>query len=337
MSYQAVTALANDYVPLAHVGKVRDTYQLPNGRRLVIVSDRRSIFDFQLGFGVDGVGEILHAFNLAARQKLKELLGDTYRDDCVAIGPAMNEYLPAAMHNRPKLMRRGIVVEDLRMYPIESVMRYIITGNAFLAYTRNEPYCGFRFPQGLRNGSVIPGGPIWTPTTKAQGDHDAPLDWRDTGKNFPYLKTESIRVFDAFLAYARSRGVIVVDWKGEAGEIDNERAVLVSHVNRFRWGDELFTPDSSRFVFLEDYVEGFEKLGKGLPPTKDKEILRAWGKTLRIDTLDPKSAEDRKRVREMIAPKEVLDTYKGALVALFGRLYDMSLEDFQAKILGIAA
>ncbi len=298
--YEGLSKLVCRYLgePI-HSGKVRTTWRLPEGKRLVVVSDRRSIFDFMLGFDVPGIREILHAFNVANRIFVIDkmlALSAHHGTDVIAYGAAIDMHLPQELHEHAGLRKRALVARDLIMVPVESVVRSALTGSAYVSYIENDRYvCGHELPRGLRNGSMIPNGPIWTPTTKAHTGHDEPLDFREADEAYPGLQEFSLQIFRKLSEFARARGVLVLDKKDEFGtycEHDDAEGE-----NKLCIADEVGTPDSSRFVSMAAYAKQFMRDGGALPPSRDKELLRSWGKEAGVPQRDPLNQEYRRAVR----------------------------------------
>jgi phosphoribosylaminoimidazole-succinocarboxamide synthase len=180
-------------------------------------------------------------------------------------------------------------------------------------------------PPGLRNGSVIPGGPIWTPTTKAKKGHDLPLNYLEVDREYPGVQQASLEIFQAIGEIADRAGYIQGDGKFEGS----------FYRGSWRWCDERGTTDSSRYVSKKEYEEQFVGKGGSLPASKDKEILRKAGQKLGIDLLDPTSEEDRERVKQIRFPLDVIEEMQAASQEIFGALTGHSLKQFQREVMGI--
>jgi phosphoribosylaminoimidazole-succinocarboxamide synthase len=162
---------------------------------------------------------------------------------------------------------RAMVVQRLEMLPIECVVRGYITGSGWSDYKRNGTVCGIALPDGLRESERLP-EPLFTPATKAEiGDHDENIDFEgavravgDRGLT-ERVRDVSIAVYERAAEHARSRGIILADTKFEFGLAPDGALVL---------GDEVLTPDSSRFWDAEGYEAGRPQ------PSFDKQFVRDW-------------------------------------------------------------
>lgn len=304
-------------------GKVRDTYQIrPENqiddvpRMLVVASDRISVFDFVLNAQVEDKGEILTALNIFWRLELRG-----YLHDLAAYGSVIDQYLPSHLCSKPEIQKRAVVVNTLKMLPIECIVRGYLTGSGLSAYRKDGTVCGHVLPHGLHDGSKLP-EPIFTPTTKAEVGHDEHItaqSVREQYGNKPEML--SLRLYSDASRVAASRRLIIADTKIELS------ADCI--------GDEVLTPDSSRFWDCGEY-EHFQKLGQS-PPAHDKQFVREYAKSLGIDKRDPKNPSDYEWVRaQRIDPWVLLKTaeiYHG----IFLRLTGMTLKKFQQDVLCITA
>ncbi|KLN61850.1 phosphoribosylaminoimidazole-succinocarboxamide synthase [Kiloniella spongiae] len=242
-------------LPKHYQGKVRDAYDLPDGRRIMIATDRQSAFDRILA-AVPHKGQVL---NQTARFWFEQT-----EDIC-----------PNHVINFPD--PNVVIGRNLEMLPIEMVVRDYMTGSTETSiwpmYQRGERNLyGHDFPEGLKKNQKLP-ETIITPTTKAaQGDHDAPITAAqivDQGVLSKGVWEELARLSLALFARGREiaakNGLILVDTKYEFGVDQDGRITLA---------DEIHTPDSSRYWIAESYQE---QMGKGLEPESlDKEFLRLW-------------------------------------------------------------
>jgi phosphoribosylaminoimidazole-succinocarboxamide synthase len=236
-------------------GKVRDNYDLADGRRILVTTDRQSAFD-QVLAAVPFKGQVLTA---------------TARFWFDATGDVCPNHVLA--YPDPNVM----VAERLRMLPIEVVVRDYLTGSTgtsiwpmYQAGTRTMYGC--RFPDGLRKNQRLP-ATILTPTTKAPtGAHDAPVTPSEivargllSPARWDEVAAASLALFDRGRALAAERGLILVDTKYEFGLDACDRLILA---------DEVHTPDSSRYWRAETY-DGRFSAGQE-PETLDKDFLRRW-------------------------------------------------------------
>lgn len=168
---------------------------------------------------------------------------------------------------------RSMKCKKLKMLPIECIVRGYITGSGWASYKENGTVCGIKLPEGLQESEKLP-EPIYTPSTKAEvGDHDENISYERSievlEKAFPgkgeYYATKikdcTITLYKKCAEYALSKGIIIADTKFEFG-LDEDGNVVI--------GDEMLTPDSSRFWPLEGY-----KPGQG-QPSFDKQFVRDW-------------------------------------------------------------
>jgi phosphoribosylaminoimidazole-succinocarboxamide synthase len=242
-------------LPGFYGGKVRDCYDLPDGRRLMVASDRLSAFDRILAV-IPWKGQVLtgiarHAFDATADIVANHVLA--YPDPNVVLG------------------RRVSIL------PVEVVVRGYLAGTtstsvlSMYAAGRREVY-GQRLPDGLRPNEALP-APIVTPTTKAaDGGHDEPLTAAEiTGRGllpaalWDEVQAVALALFARGQAMAAARGLILADTKYEFGLDAEGRLVLA---------DEVHTPDSSRYWLAEGYPAALA--GGSRPPSFDKDVIRAW-------------------------------------------------------------
>lgn len=245
-------------------GKVRSVYDL--GEFLIIVAtDRISAFDVILGSTVPDKGCILN--------KMSEFWFDFTKD----IVP--NHMISTDTGDMPEFFRTGyfkgrtMMCKKLTMLPVECVVRGYLSGSGYASYKENGKVSGIQLPAGLRESDKLP-EPIFTPTTKEElGLHDQQesleecvrsLDKLYPGKGREYaekIRDISIELYCKCSEYALDRGIILADTKFEFGLDEKGEVVL---------GDEMLTPDSSRFWQLDGYCPG------GSEPSYDKQYVRDW-------------------------------------------------------------
>ena len=182
-------------------------------------------------------------------------------------GDVVPNHLISETDGVPETMRgRALRVQRLRMLPVECIVRGYITGSGWKDYQRSGTVSGVSLPEGLQESEQLP-EPIFTPSTKAEEGHDEAIDLaraaelvgsKDLAER---LRDVSIAVYDRVAAHARERGVILADTKLEFGLDDAGELVL---------GDEVCTPDSSRFWPVEGYAPGRGQ------PSFDKQYVRDW-------------------------------------------------------------
>ncbi|MDE7435189.1 MAG: phosphoribosylaminoimidazolesuccinocarboxamide synthase [Lachnospiraceae bacterium] len=278
-------------------GKVREIYD--NGDSLIMVAtDRISAFDHILKNKITDKGAIL--------TQMSKFWFD-YTSDIVP-----NHMLSVDVQDMPEFFRQeqfdgnSMMCRKLEMLPIECIVRGYITGSGWESYQKNGTVCGIRLPEGLKESDKLP-EPIYTPSTKADlGDHDENISYEKSveilekiypGKGADYakqIKDCTIALYKKCAEYALGKGIIIADTKVEFGLDEDGRVVL---------GDEMLTPDSSRFWPLEGYEPGKSQ------PSYDKQFVRDWLKA------NPDS--------DYLLPDEVIektiDKYKEAFALLTGR------------------
>jgi phosphoribosylaminoimidazole-succinocarboxamide synthase len=232
-------------------GKVREVYDL-GGDLLMVASDRISTYDVVHPTEIPDKGKVLTGLSV--------LWFDLTRD----IVP--NHLLSATDGVPGDLRGRALRVKRLAMLPVECVVRGYITGSGWKDYQATGAVSGIALPPGLRESERLP-EPIFTPSTKAEEGHDEAIDFEQAAELVGSrelagrLRDVSIGVYDAVAAHARERGVILADTKFEFG-FDSDGALTL--------GDEVCTPDSSRFWPADRY-----EVGRG-QPSFDKQYVRDW-------------------------------------------------------------
>ena len=252
-----------EYTPVKE-GKVREIYDI--GDQLIMVAtDRISAFDVILKNKIVKKGTVL--------TQMSRFWFDLTRD----IIP--NHMISVDVNDMPEYFRQerfdgnSMLCRKLTMLPIECIVRGYITGSGWESYKKNGTVCGISLPEGLRECDKLP-EPIYTPSTKAEiGDHDENISFERSvevlEKSFPghgqeyaeIIRDATIALYKKCADYALSKGIIIADTKFEFGLDENGRVVL---------GDEMLTPDSSRFWPLEGYEPGHGQ------PSFDKQFVRDW-------------------------------------------------------------
>lgn len=251
-----------------HSGKVRDLYEVNggphDGHLLMVASDRISIFDFVLDSTIPDKGEILTRMSLWWFDQLADLVP----------GHVVSADVPDAVKGR------AVICERLDMFPVECVARGYLTGSGLLDYAASGEVCGVPLPAGLVDGSRLP-EPIFTPATKADlGDHDenvsfAAVEATIGADDAATLRELTLAVYARAEGIARERGIILADTKLELG-----RRLDPADTTTIVLGDEVLTPDSSRFWPADAWTPGQPQL------SYDKQIVRNWA-------LSPESGWDR--------------------------------------------
>ncbi|GII01652.1 phosphoribosylaminoimidazolesuccinocarboxamide synthase [Planobispora takensis] len=229
-----------------HSGKVRDLYQTDDGLLLMVASDRISAFDHILTPGIPDKGTILTKLSLW----WFEQLADIVPHHVVSAGPD----------------GRSVLCRPLRMVPVECVARGYLTGSGLTDYRRDGEVSGVRLEPGLVDGSRL-AEPIFTPSTKAPvGEHDEPISFERVVQEVGAEAAEELRritlaVYRRGAEIALERGIILADTKIELGW-DADGVLTL--------GDEVLTPDSSRFWPLDQWEPGRQQ------PSFDKQYVRDW-------------------------------------------------------------
>jgi phosphoribosylaminoimidazole-succinocarboxamide synthase len=244
-----VTTLVD--LPLIASGKVREMYALDD-RLLMVASDRISTYDAVHPTRIPDKGKVLTGLSAFWFQKT---------------GAIVANHMISATEGVPEEVRgRALVVRKLRMLPVECVVRGYITGSGWKDYQATGSISGIELPVGLRESEQL-GEPIFTPSTKADVGHDETIDFDQAielvGDRalMERVRDVSIELYSFAAEHARSGGVILADTKFEFGLDDNDELVV---------GDEVLTPDSSRYWPVDTY-----EIGKG-QPSFDKQYVRDW-------------------------------------------------------------
>ncbi len=239
-------------------GKVREIYEVDDDKLMMVVSDRISAFDFIMPNPILDKGKILN--------KLSEFWFDFVSD----IIP--NHIITTKFDEFPEEFKkeefrdRSMLVKKLKMLPVECIVRGYITGSGWAEYQKSGTVCNIKLPEGLKECQKL-AEPIFTPSTKAElGDHDENISFEKCteilGKDLAEkVKKATIDIYKKCADYALTKGIIIADTKFEFGLDENGNLVL---------GDEVLTPDSSRFWPADDY-----EIGRG-QKSFDKQYLRDW-------------------------------------------------------------
>jgi phosphoribosylaminoimidazole-succinocarboxamide synthase len=242
----------------AHVysGKVRDLYAplddsgTPRDDQLLLVaSDRLSAFDFILDSPIPDKGAVLTQLSLWWFEQLVDLVPNH----------VVSTDVPS------EVAGRAVLVNRLRMLPVECVARAYLTGGGLREYVEDGHVSGVRLPEGLVDGSRLP-EPVFTPSTKAPvGEHDQPMPYADVERELgadlaARAKDLTVAILKRGNEIAADRGILIADTKVEFG-LEGDRLVLA---------DEVLTPDSSRFWPADQWEPGHTQ------PSFDKEFVREW-------------------------------------------------------------
>ncbi|MGB0096519.1 MAG: phosphoribosylaminoimidazolesuccinocarboxamide synthase [Solirubrobacteraceae bacterium] len=255
-----MTALAD--LPLLASGKVREIYDIGD-ELLIVASDRISTYDVVHPTPIPDKGSVLTGLSTFWFGRTADIVANHLI--------SVTDGVPAGVRGR------AMVVRKLQMLPVECVVRGYITGSGWKDYQRSGAVSGISLPAGLRESDRLP-EPIFTPSTKAEVGHDEAIDFDGAAKLVgdqglaARLREVSIAVYEAAAEHARSRGIILADTKFEFG-LDGSGALTL--------GDEVCTPDSSRFWPADQYQPGQGQ------PSFDKQFVRDWASSTGWDRKPP--------------------------------------------------
>jgi len=233
---------------LLHAGKVRRLYAWPDDRILMVATDAISAFDHVLSTPIPDKGKVLTQLSL------------WWFDQLGVPNHIVSTDVPE------EVAGRAVVVESLRMVPVECVARGYLTGSGWAEYQASGTVCGIPLPDGLSDGSKLP-EPIFTPAIKAPlGEHDENVDFATIvalhgAELAERLRYATLTIYSRAADLAAARGIILADTKFEFGLRSDGTLVLA---------DEVLTPDSSRFWDAATWQPG-----RSLP-SFDKQFVRDW-------------------------------------------------------------
>ena len=266
-------------------GKVREIYD--NGDSLIMVAtDRISAFDVILKNKIEKKGAVLTQMSKFWFDMTSDILPNHMISADVKDMPEFFQ--------QPQFDGNSMMCRKLTMLPIECIVRGYITGSGWASYKENGTVCGITLPEGLKESDKLP-EPIYTPSTKAEiGDHDENISFERSievlekafpGKGQEYaekLRDYTIALYKKCADYALTKGIIIADTKFEFGLNEAGEIVL---------GDEMLTPDSSRFWPADGYEPGHGQ------PSFDKQFARDW----------LKSDENKEEPENWFLPQEIVD------------------------------
>ncbi len=245
-------------------GKVREVYDLENGRMVIVTTDRISAFDVILPTMIKDKGKVLNVlsdfwFNFTGDIVKNHMISSNLKD------------MPVEFQ-KPEYEDRTILVKKLKMIPYEVIVRGYMFGSMYDAYKKGEPFLGHKFDKEYALAEKL-AEPIVTPSTKATEGHDinVTLDYmkKDLGDELgSKIEKAALAVYKKCYEHAYKNGIIIADTKFEFGLDENGELILA---------DEVLTPDSSRFWNLAEYKEGKS------PASYDKQFIRDWLKENHLD------------------------------------------------------
>ena len=281
-------------------GKVREVYDIGDSI-IMVATDRISAFDNILKNKITDKGAILTQMSKFWFDFTKDIVPN----HMISVDTKdMPEFF-----NQERFDGNSMMCKKLEMLPIECIVRGYITGSGWESYKKDQTVCAIKLPEGLQESDKLP-EPVYTPSTKAEiGLHDENISYErsveilkeiygDKGVEYAEkLKEYTIALYKKCAEYALSKGIIIADTKFEFGLDENGNVVL---------GDEMLTPDSSRFWPLEGYEAGKSQ------PSFDKQFVRDWLKA------NPDN--------DLLLPDEVVektvDKYKEAYELLTGEKFN---------------
>jgi phosphoribosylaminoimidazole-succinocarboxamide synthase len=259
-----VTALTD--LPRIASGKVREIYEAPDQTLLLVASDRISTYDVVHPTPIPDKGKVLTGLSSFWFERTAEIIPNHLL--------SVTDGIPAEARGRAMLVRR------LKMLSVECVVRGYITGSGWKDYQSAGAVSGIKLSEGLRESDQLP-EPIFTPSTKATTGHDEAVDFEGAVRLIgdrslaERVRDVSIELYEFAAEHARERGIILADTKFELGLDDDGTLTL---------GDEVFTPDSSRFWPADQYEPGRSQ------PSFDKQYVRDWASSTGWDRTPPAPA-----------------------------------------------
>ncbi|MGW8380439.1 phosphoribosylaminoimidazolesuccinocarboxamide synthase [Streptomyces sp. ODS28] len=241
-----------------HTGKVRDLYRNEAGDLVMVASDRTSAYDWVLPTEIPDKGRILTQLSLWWFEQLADIVPHH------VISTEVPEGAPADWEGRTMVCR------PLSMVPVECVARGYLTGSGLKEYEQTRTVCGLALPEGLTDGSELP-GVLFTPATKAEvGEHDENVSYEEVARRVgpdtaALLRQCTVAIYQRARDIARERGIILADTKfefgfAESGDLEGQLVLA----------DEVLTPDSSRFWPADQWQPGRAQ------PSFDKQFVRDW-------------------------------------------------------------
>lgn len=273
------TALIETHCPELNLlarGKVRDVYEVDEDHLLFVATDRISAFDVIMKNGIPGKGILLTQISCF----WFEWLGD--RMDHHFITADITGMPKSVQQYADQLTGRSMLVKRLKILPVEAIVRGYLAGSGWVSYQKEQAVCGIPLPAGLKECEELP-SPLFTPSTKADlGGHDLNISPAQATEilgteNAKQVEEKSKFLYTEARTYAAERGILLADTKFEFG---------VNEVGTVVVGDEILTPDSSRFWPAEGYEPGHDQ------PSFDKQFVRNYLLSIHFDKQTPVTLPD---------------------------------------------
>ncbi|MCU1236051.1 MAG: phosphoribosylaminoimidazole-succinocarboxamide synthase [Candidatus Solibacter sp.] len=262
--------LESDLPGIAHHarGKVRDVYTVDK-RLLIVATDRISAFDYILQSGIPDKGRVLTQLSIFWFDFLRDVTPTHF------LTATVDEYPSPLPQFRDQLEGRSMLVKRAKMIDIECVARGYLSGSGWKEYREHGTVCGIPLPAGLRESDKLP-EPIFTPATKAQSGHDENVSFAHVvsliGESLAArLRDLTLEIYHRAARYAETKGIIIADTKFEFGFVGDELVL----------GDEVLTPDSSRFWPADTYKPG------GAQFSFDKQFVRDYLESIQWNKQPP--------------------------------------------------
>jgi len=249
-------------------GKVRDVYSV-DGKLLIVATDRISAFDYILPTGIPDKGKVLTQLSIFWFDFLRDLTPNHF------LSAQVDDYPQPLGDFRDQLVGRSMLVKRAKMVEIECVARGYISGSGWKEYKQQGTVCGIKLPTGLRESDKLP-EPIFTPATKATTGHDENVSFEHVASLIGEelagrLRDLTLNIYTRAATYAETRGIIIADTKFEFGFVGEELVL----------GDEVLTPDSSRFWPADMYKPG------GPQFSFDKQFVRDYLESIQWNKQPP--------------------------------------------------
>ncbi len=249
-------------------GKVREIYELPGDRLLLVATDRISAYDVVLPQGIPGKGEVLTRLSAHWLERTRAVVPTAF----VAVLDQSNARA-LGVDADPAFFGRSMVMRRAEPLPVECVVRGYLAGSGWTDYERSGSVSGIELAPGLRHADRL-FEPIFTPSTKASSGHDEPMTLEQVqsavgAQRAEVLRLRSLALYRYGAERAAERGILVADTKFEFGLIDGEPVLI----------DEVLTPDSSRFWPADSYRPGAQQESFDKQPLRDWLLASGWDRS----------------------------------------------------------